>query len=239
MKTGLVLPLLSLFTLCACAHGAPSTDTSVTTSAPSSLSSASPASVATPLAQSPLTQAGAHAALGQPAPDFTLTDLDGKTVHLHDYAGKVVVLEWFNPDCPFINAAHTKGSLKGTAARHEAQGVVWLAINSGGEGKQGFGVEKNRAGKARFGLDHPILLDPSGAVGHAYGATNTPNMFVVDASGVLVYRGAIDNSPDGEGESPTGGKLVNYVDSALDDLAAKRSVATPETKPYGCGVKYP
>jgi peroxiredoxin len=182
--------------------------------------------------------ADSHAAVGLPAPDFTLTDLAGKSVSLHDYKGKRVVLEWFNPQCPFINLAHTKGSLKGMAARREAQGVVWLAINSGGEGKQGHGVDANVAGKAKFGLDHPILLDPTGAVGHAYGATNTPHMFVIDEAGTLAYKGAIDNSPDAEGESPTDGKLVNYVDAALDALAAKRAVDVKETKAYGCGVKF-
>jgi peroxiredoxin len=182
--------------------------------------------------------ADAHAAVGLPAPDFTLSDLAGKPVSLHDYKGKRVVIEWFNPQCPFINLSHTKGSLKGMAARREAQGVVWLAINSSAEGKQGSGVEASKAGQAKFSLDHPILLDPTGAVGHAYGATNTPHMFVIDEAGKLVYRGAIDNSPDGEGESPTSGKLVNYVDSALDSLAAKRDVEVKETKAYGCGVKF-
>ena len=178
------------------------------------------------------------AELGAPAPDFTLKDLDGKDVKLSSFKGKTVVLEWFNPECPFVKASHTKGSLKDFAKRATKQGVVWLAINSGAPGKQGHGVEKSRAGVKAFGLEHPVLLDESGAVGHAYGATNTPHLFVIDAKGVLVYRGAIDNSPDGEGESPKDGKLVNYVEAALDDLAAGRAVKTPDTKAYGCSVKY-
>ena len=228
---------VALVFLAACNHGA--TDSSV------------PPAAAAPSGGSPVASGGAppiadgaRATVGQLAPDFTLADLDGKAVSLHDYKGKVVVLEWFNPGCPFVNASHLKASLKGMAARREAQGVVWLAVNSAADGKEGSGVEKNAAGKAKFGLDHPILLDTTGAVGHAYGATNTPHMFVVDTNGTLVYRGAIDNSPDGEGESPRGlngevaPKLVNYVDAALDDLAAKRAVAINETKAYGCGVKY-
>lgn len=178
------------------------------------------------------------AELGASAPDFTLKDLDGKDVKLSAFKGKTVVLEWFNPECPFVKASHTKGSLKDLAKRATKQGVVWLAINSGAPGKQGHGVETNRAGVKAFGLEHSVLLDESGAVGHAYGATNTPHLFVIDAKGVLVYRGAIDNSPDGEGESPKGGKLVNYVEAALDDLAAGRAVKTPDTKAYGCSVKY-
>lgn len=179
-----------------------------------------------------------NAEVGKPAPDFTLPELDGKAVHLADYKGKVVVLEWFNPGCPFVNNAHTKGSLKGFAAAKTKEGVVWLAINSGAAGKQGHGVQANALGKQKFGLSHPILLDESGQVGKTYGAERTPHLFVIDEKGTLVYKGAIDNSPDGEGESPTDGKLVNYVDKALADLKAGRAVEIATTKAYGCSVKY-
>jgi peroxiredoxin len=179
-----------------------------------------------------------HAEVGKPAPDFTLKDLDGKEVRLSSFKGKTVVLEWFNPGCPFVKASHTKGSLKDTARRETKAGVVWLAVNSGAPGKQGAGVDANREGAKTFNLDHPILLDDQGAVGKIYGATNTPHIMVIDPKGTLVYRGAVDNSPDGEGESPTGGKLVSYVEAAVADVAAGRPVATAETKAYGCGVKY-
>jgi hypothetical protein len=128
--------------------------------------------------------------------------------------------------------------LKGLARKHAAQGVAWLAINSGAPGKQGHEVEANRERAQNFGLEHPILRDESGAVGHAYEATNTPHLYVIDGNGMLVYAGAIDNSPDGEGESPTDGTLINYVDAALMDLAAGRPVRTARTKAYGCSVKY-
>lgn len=178
------------------------------------------------------------AVVGKPAPDFTLTDLDGHSVTLSSFKGKTVVLEWFNPGCPFVRKSHTVGSLKGEAARVMADGVVWLAVNSAAPGKQGAEPEMNRRVAAEYGMTHPILLDTTGAIGHAYGATNTPNMYVIDPTGTLVYRGAIDNSPDGEGQSPTDGKLVNYVDEALAALKAKQPVKVPETKAYGCGVKY-
>jgi len=178
------------------------------------------------------------AEVGKAAPDFTLNDLDGHPVHLADRRGSIVVLEWFNPQCPFVNKAHTKGSLKDTASRHASAGVVWLGIDSAAPGKQGYDLEAIRAGAARFGLTHPILRDESGSVGRSYGATNTPHMFVIDKAGTLVYAGAIDNSPDGEGESPQGGSLINYVDATLDDLAVGRAVRVPRTKAYGCGVKY-
>ncbi len=176
--------------------------------------------------------------VGQPAPDFSLQDLDGKTHRLSDYKGKIVVLEWFNPGCPYVVASHTKGSLVDAAARAGKRGVVWLAVNSGAPGKQGHGVEVNRAAAKEWSMSYPILVDEAGSVGKAYGATNTPHMFVVDTAGTLVYRGAIDNSPDAERGAPQGGVLVEYVFAALDDVAAGRPVRTPSTKAYGCGVKY-
>jgi peroxiredoxin len=189
-------------------------------------------------APSPVAAGAAPAAVGSQAPDFTLPDIDGKPVHLADFRGKVVVLEWFNPECPFVKAAHTKGSLVGAADRHTSEGAVWLAVNSGAPGKQGAGAEKSREGKERFGMKSPILVDETGAVGKIYGAERTPHMFVIDARGVLVYRGAIDNSPDGVGESPTDGKLVKYVEEAVHALLGGKPVAVAETKAYGCSVKY-
>ena len=176
--------------------------------------------------------------IGKPAPDFTLDDLDGKPVSLASFKGKTVVLEWWNPQCPYVVKTHTKGPLTGTAKKYTDAGIVWLAVNSGGEGKQGFEPAANTEALAAWALTHPVLRDVDGKVGKAYGATNTPNMFVIDPAGNVVYAGAPDNSPDGESASPTGGTLVNYLDAALADVAAGRPVATPVTKPYGCSVKY-
>jgi peroxiredoxin len=175
---------------------------------------------------------------GQPAPDFTLKDVDGKPYKLSDYKGKVVVLEWFNPDCPYVRASHTEGSLVGLAKKHAADGVVWLAVNSGAPGRQGAGAERNRTAQKQYSLEHPVLLDEGGEVGRLYGATNTPHMYVITKDGKLAYRGAIDNSPDGEGRSPEGGKLVNYVEQALEDVAAGKPVRMPMTRAYGCSVKF-
>ena len=219
-----------LVALAACSRERPN-DVS-TPSAPST-EGARVAAAVTPNALAP-----GSAAVGKVAPDFTLKDLDGRDVSLASFRGKVVVLEWFNPGCPFVKASHTKGSLKGTAKKHAPSGVVWLAVNSAAPGKQGGDPAANRDAAKTFGLEHPILRDETGVVGRAYGATNTPDMYVIDKNGVLVYAGAIDNSPDGEGEAPTGGSLVNYVDAALEDVAAGRAVKVPVTKPYGCSVKY-
>jgi peroxiredoxin len=175
--------------------------------------------------------------VGKPAPDFALKDLAGKEVKLASFKGKTIVLEWFNPGCPFVKASHSVGSLVDTAKRHTKDGVVWLAINSGAPGKQGNALDANTEAVKTWGLTHPVLRDEAGTVGKAYGATNTPNMFVIDKTGKVVYAGAIDNSPDGEGKAADG-KLINYVDAALADLAAGRAVKTAVTKPYGCSVKY-
>jgi peroxiredoxin len=182
-----------------------------------------------------LSFAAAAAQLGKPAPDFTLPATDGTTHSLSAYAGKTVVLEWFNPGCPFVQHAHGPGGVLETMARqHTSDGVVWLAINSNAPGTQGNGLTVNRSAAKQWGLTHPVLLDENGATGRAYGATNTPQMFVIDPNGVLVYQGAIDNRPMGKGE----GAHVNYVEKALADLDAGRPVSTADTKPYGCSVKY-
>jgi peroxiredoxin len=195
-------------------------------------------------AETPAAASGG-AALGKAAPDFSLTDTDGKTVTLSSLRGKTVVLEWFNPDCPFIKHAHTKGPLKDLAKRTANDKLVWLAINSNAKDKQGYGVERNRQAKTEYGIPHPILLDESGKVGHAYGAIKTPHMFVIDPKGVLVYRGGVDNAPIGSVDAerphlPGNAKdtLENYLEYALADLAAKKPLRLADTPPYGCTVKY-
>ncbi|MBX3182516.1 MAG: thioredoxin family protein [Polyangiaceae bacterium] len=177
-------------------------------------------------------------AVGQPAPDFELKDMKGESVKLSSYKGKVVVLEWFNPGCPYVKASHTKGSLVGAAKKHTEGGGVWLTINSAAEGKQGASMDENKQAAEQYGFSHPLLFDAEGTVGKQYGATHTPHMFVINEEGTVVYAGAIDNSPDGAGESPKGGTLVNHVAEALKDIAEKKPVRTPETEAYGCSVKY-
>lgn len=176
------------------------------------------------------------AVLGQPAPDFTLTDLAGKTHQLSAYKGKVVVLEWFNPGCPFVGYAHTDGPLSDMARKQTKQGVVWLSINSGGPGRQGHGAAANEAGAEKFGMTNPILLDESGAVGRAYEAKKTPHVFVIDADGVLRYGGGLDNAPMGEvdGDAPQRAHVLE----ALTDVAAGTEVRLPTSPPWGCTVKY-
>lgn len=175
------------------------------------------------------------AEVGKPAPDFELTDLDGVKHKLSDHRGKTVVLEWFNPGCPFVKHTHGPGgSLETLAKDVAADGVVWFAINSGAPGKQGHGREVNAEAARAWSMAHPVLLDESGEVGRAYGAVTTPHMYIVDPEGVLRYEGAIDNAPMGKAS----GNFVNHVTKALGELKAGKPVSTPRTKPYGCSVKY-
>jgi len=222
------LPLLALLATTAC--GASQADDSAGAGA-----APAPAPVGAGGAARPASPAAADRPVANAAPDFSLPDLDGNTVSLSSLRGKVVVLEWFNPGCPFVRYAHSDGPLRDLAARHMASGVVWLAINSGARGKQGHGLDINREWRAKWNMEYPVLLDDKGEVGRAYGATNTPHMFVIDPRGALVYRGALDNAP--LGKVPAEGHTI-YLNDALAAVAAGRPVDVAETKAYGCSVKY-
>ena len=166
------------------------------------------------------------------APDFTLTSFDDKTVSLSDYRGKIVVLEWFNFECPFVKYHYdTVPTMINLANKYKDKDVVWLAINSTSHTTPQANIEFAK----KHSLPYPILDDRSGKVGHAYNATNTPHMFIIDTKGNIVYEGAIDNSPLGRKKEG----VINYVDRALAELTAGKRVSTKETKPYGCSVKYP
>ncbi len=174
--------------------------------------------------------------VGQQAPDFTLTDTEGKTVKLSSFVGKTVVLEWYNPDCPFVKYAYTDGPLKGMAKKFASDKLVWLNINSSAPGKQGHGVERNKKAFKDNGLSRAVLVDEDGKVGRLYKAKTTPQMFVINPKGAIVYTGAIDNAPFGNVKG--GGDVINYVEQALGKLAGSKAIVTSETKPYGCSVKY-
>ena len=174
--------------------------------------------------------AGDGVAVGQAAPDFTLTDTAGNRVSLADYSGKVVVLEWLNPDCPYVKRHYKAGTMKNLATTYGAEGVVWLTINT----TNYMDAAANAKFKTANDLSYSILVDQSGEVGHLYGAATTPHMYVIDGNGKLVYIGAIDDDPRGD----KGDGATNYVAAALDQVLAGDTVTTAETKPYGCSVKY-
>lgn len=174
------------------------------------------------------------AQVGLAAPDFTLTDLNGTEHTLSSHKGMVVVLEWFNPDCPYVVKHHRHNkTMKETFAAYKDKDVVWLAINSGAPGKQGHGLERNQRAIEEYEMEYPVLVDESGEVGRLYGARTTPHMYVIDTDGVLRYAGAIDND-----KNPRKLGDTNYVRVALDAVLAGEEVETAETRAYGCGVKY-
>lgn len=184
----------------------------------------------------PVMTVGDEVKIGAKAPDFKLLDIEGKEHRLADYTaeGKIVVLEWFNPECPFVRKHHVlHRTMAETSKAFEDKDVVWLAINSGAPGKQGSGVEANAKAVEDYEIEYPLLLDESGEVGHAYGAKTTPHMFVIAKDGTLAYMGAIDDNP-----SPQTVGETNYVMAALTALTTGESVETTQSKPYGCGVKY-
>ena len=177
------------------------------------------------------------AEIGKPAPDFTATDINGKTVKLSDYKGKIVVLESYNSDCPFCHNQYANGATQDLQKELASKGVVWLIVNS---------VNPNNAShrtpeQARQEIaDKKIAAtdwidDSSGALGHLYDMKTTPDMYVIDKNGVLVYQGAMDNKPDPMHDPRT---ARNYVREAVNDLLAGKPVEVSQTKPYGCGVKY-
>jgi peroxiredoxin len=175
---------------------------------------------------------------GQPAPAFRGVDVNGKPVSLADFRGKTVVLEWNNPNCPFVQKHYTSGNMQSLQQKNTAAGVVWLAVNSTAESHSDYLAPAKLA--AWFGEQKAaptaIVMDPKGEIGRAYGAKVTPHMYVIDAKGTLVYAGAID---DKRSANPADIKTsTNHVAAALGEVAAGKAVTTPSTTAYGCTIKY-
>jgi hypothetical protein len=176
--------------------------------------------------------------IGQPAPDFSVTDSAGKTQSLSAYKGKIVVLEWNNPECPFVRKHYGAGNMQKQQGEAAAEEVVWLTINSGAEGKQGHldAAAANAYVAQVGGKEAAYLIDADGKIGHAYDAKTTPHMYVIDKAGTLRYMGGIDSIPSTDKEDIA--KATQYVDQALAELAAGKPVSVSTSEPYGCSVKY-
>jgi hypothetical protein len=174
----------------------------------------------------------AETKVGAPAPEFTLRDQMGKEHSLASYRGRVVVLEWINPNCPFSRRHAEEGTMTRIARAHPD--AVWLAINSTAQGHKDFlPAAQHAAYNSKHGITYPVLYDTDGKVGHAYNARTTPHMIVIDEQGRLFYDGAIDDDPYGRKDP-----RVNYVDGALVASTADRAADPEVTQPYGCSVKY-
>lgn len=176
--------------------------------------------------------------VGKPAPNFTLPDTNGKTRSLADFKGKFVVLEWYQPDCPFVGKHYKSGNMQSLQKAYTAKGVVWLSIDSSAPGEEGnYPAEKlNQIASDDGAARTALLLDPDGKVGRLYGAKTTPDMYIIDGHGKLAYAGGIDSLPSTDPDDIP--RASPYVKTALEELLAGKPVSKAVTAPYGCSVKY-
>ncbi|MGQ0511756.1 MAG: thioredoxin family protein [Betaproteobacteria bacterium] len=183
-------------------------------------------------------QAAAAPAVGQPAPDFTLSDVSGKPVKLSDQKGKFVVLEWVNPECPYVQKHYNSANMPNLQKEFGAKSVTWLAINSTRQGHSEFKSPEEMTAwmKKTGGAPAATLLDRDSKVGKLYGAVTTPHMYVIDPKGTLVYVGAIDDKRSTRESDVKTAK--NFVRVALGEAMAGKPVSTANTSPYGCSIKY-
>ncbi|HJT99438.1 MAG TPA: redoxin domain-containing protein [Rhodanobacteraceae bacterium] len=182
--------------------------------------------------------AAAKPVVGQPAPDFSVTDASGKTQSLAAYKGRTVVLEWNNPECPFVRKHYGAKNMQAQQAAAAADGIVWLTVNSGAAGKQGHldPAAANAYVAKVEGREAAYLIDTDGTVGRAYDAKTTPHMFVIDKDGVLRYMGSIDSIASTDVDDIP--KATQYVKQALGEIEAGKPVSVSSSEPYGCSVKY-
>lgn len=180
----------------------------------------------------------AQAGVGDPAPGFTLKSASGKEVSLSDFKDRIVVLEWTTPGCPFVKKHYDSGNMQKLQKEAAAKGIVWLTICSSGPGKPGYLTpeEALKATSENGSASTAYLIDEDGKVGRLYDAKRTPEMYVINKEGVLVYHGAIDDRKTPDPADIAGAK--NHVMAAVEDLLAGKSVDTPKTEAYGCAIKY-
>jgi len=179
------------------------------------------------------------ARVGERAPDFTATDSNGRVHKLSEYSGKYVVLEWHNRGCPYTAKHYDSGNMQRLQREWTARGIIWLTVISSAPGQQGYitAADENAFLKQSNAAPTAVLLDPTGALGHLYDAKTTPQMFIIDPHGTLIYNGAIDDRATTDVADINGAK--NYVSLALGEALAGKPVGTSSTRPYGCSVKYP
>jgi peroxiredoxin len=177
-------------------------------------------------------------AIGQKAPEFSAKDTSGKTVSLADFKGKHVVLEWFNPNCPYVKRHYNSANMQGLQKEFTAKGVVWLAINSTDREHVDYMSPQQLTGwgKEQSATANHMLMDESGQIGQSYGAKTTPHMYIINPQGQLVYAGGIDNKPFARGDEVK--TATNYVRQALGEALAGKPITQASTQPYGCTVKY-
>jgi peroxiredoxin len=187
----------------------------------------------------PLPSTAQNARVGSPAPSFTATDSHGQTEALDQFRGKYVVLEWHNQGCPYTRKHYVSGNMQALQKQWTSKGVEWFTVISSAPGQQGFVTsdQENAYVAKMHAAPSAVLMDPGGKLGHLYNAKTTPEMFVIDPTGKLIYSGAIDDKPTPDSDDLRGAD--NYVSDALAEAMAGKAVSTPYTRPYGCSVKYP
>ena len=180
----------------------------------------------------------AEPVINKPAPLFSAPTADGKTNNLADFHGKTVILEWTNNECPFVKKHYETGNIPNLQKQAAAQDVVWLQIISSAPGKQGFvdGATAKKLNEERGATPTNTLFDPEGTIGRLYIATNTPQFFIINPEGILLYKGAVDSIPSADKADIA--KAENYISAALSELATGKAISKNTTKPYGCTVKY-
>lgn len=179
-----------------------------------------------------------EAKIDQKAPEFTLQDYTGMDVPLSDYKGKIVVLEWINFDCPYVQKHYKSGNIPKLQEEYTKKGIIWLSICSSAPGKQGYlttGEIRKRIKEHNAKMTF-YLIDSDGTVGKMYGAKTTPHFFIINKDGTLVYAGGIDDKPSTDAEDIKTAR--NYVREVLDSLLTGAKPPVKSTKPYGCSVKY-
>src|SRR5215471_1307200 len=177
-------------------------------------------------------------AIGSAAPEFSAPDTNGKTQSLSEYKGKYVVLEWFNPECPFVKKHYGPGNMQKLQKEFTDKGVVWLTVDSNAPGTEGSITAEQAKKIMESWKTHQtaLLLDPESKIAKLYGAKNTPNMVIINPEGKIVYEGAIDSkATPNPADIPSS---TNYVKNALDESLSGKPVSNAQTKPYGCSVKY-
>ncbi len=175
---------------------------------------------------------------GSEAPDFEYTDLEGNTGKLSDLRGKYVIVEWFNHGCPFVAKHYNSKKMQSLQSEYTGKDVVWIAVNSTSDGHGDYrNPEESKSDAQKHGTSATkIVIDGQGEIGQLYGAKTTPHIFIINPEGTLIYQGAADDIKSTDTEDIP--KATNYIDLAMTEALTEKELTNPETKPYGCSVKY-
>lgn len=169
--------------------------------------------------------------VGANAPAFTVQDQDGRNVTLRDSIGKIVVLEWYDPECEYTKRDIAAVTSKTLSEKYKDKGVVWLAVNSTRDGSG----ERNKAWIAQNRWSFNVLHDANQAVAKAFGVNSVPYFVIIDKNGGIAYLGVGDNDDSRDGGKKEG--KINYIDKALEEMIAGKPVSVRDARAYGCPLR--